>query len=482
MRRCRSSATFPSQCRPANCVSSLGRPVRASRRCSARSTVSSHTSRAASCTAASQSTVATPRAIPPRDFADVVGFVMQDPLAGCVTDTLEEELAYVMEQLAVDPQVMRKHVEEILDLLGIADLRARSLSQLSGGQLQRAAIGAALTAHPGVLVLDEPTSALDPTGAEEVLAAITRLVHDLGVTVVMAEHRLERVVQYADPIAYLAGDGSVVHGLPADLFLHTTVAPPIVELGRAARWSPLPLSIRDDASRRGAAADATRRDRSPVGRPRPGRGAASCPHGPRHRREVRLTRRGARGRPRATRGRGHRPDGPQRFRQVVAVVGVAGFGAAGLGTRRCCGGRSAHGECGTRAHARRLGPADTFRSVVPRHRCRRARAGRRRIERVRRARAAILDRLVPGIAGEMHPRDCSEGQRLALVLAIQLTAAPKVLLLDEPTRGLDYDAKQQLGHILAELAAMVVRSSCRHTTWSSSPRTRTAYCSWRWAS
>ena len=120
------------------------------------------------------------RAQPPRELADVVGVVGQDPMAGFVTDTVEEELAYAMEQLAVPVDVMRKRVEETLDLLGIAELRNRALHELSGGQQQRVAIGSVLTAHPRILVLDEPTSALDPTAAEEVLAAITRLVHDLG--------------------------------------------------------------------------------------------------------------------------------------------------------------------------------------------------------------------------------------------------------------------------------------------------------------
>ena len=145
------------------------------------------------------------RTHPPRDLADVVGMVGQDPLAGFVMDTVEEELAYAMEQLAVPEPVMRKRVEETLDLLGIAELRGRALRTLSGGQQQRVAIGSVLTAHPRILVLDEPTSALDPTAAEEVLAAITRLVHDLGITVVMAEHRLERVVQHADSVVLLRG-------------------------------------------------------------------------------------------------------------------------------------------------------------------------------------------------------------------------------------------------------------------------------------
>src|ERR1700712_1195620 len=182
---------------------------------------------------------------PPRELADVVGVVGQDPLAGFVTDTVEEELAYGMEQLAVPPAVKRKRVEETLDLLGLAELRYRALHEISGGQQQRVAIGSVLTPHPRVLVLDEPTSALDPTAAEEVLAAITRLVHDLGVTVVLAEHRLERVVQYADRVIHLAGDGTVTDGSPAAMFATTTVAPPVVELGRLAGWSPLPLSVRD---------------------------------------------------------------------------------------------------------------------------------------------------------------------------------------------------------------------------------------------
>ena len=102
----------------------------------------------------------------PRDLADIVGIVPQDPLSSFVTDTVEEELAYGMECLGVPASTMRRRVEETLDLLGLADVRDRALLSLSGGQRQRVAIGAVLTAHPRVLVLDEPTSALDPGAAE----------------------------------------------------------------------------------------------------------------------------------------------------------------------------------------------------------------------------------------------------------------------------------------------------------------------------
>ncbi|MGW3400375.1 ABC transporter ATP-binding protein, partial [Streptomyces zhihengii] len=182
----------------------------------------------------------------PRELADVVGTVGQDPLAHFVTDTVEDELAYGMESLGLAPGVMRRRVEETLDLLGLAELRDRPIATLSGGQQQRVAIGSVLTTHPKVLVLDEPTSALDPGAAEDVLSVLQRLVHDLGTTVLMAEHRLERVVQYADRVILLPGPGEApVTGTPAEVMAVSPVRPPVVSLGRLAGWSPLPLSVRD---------------------------------------------------------------------------------------------------------------------------------------------------------------------------------------------------------------------------------------------
>ncbi|MEV5685886.1 ATP-binding cassette domain-containing protein [Streptomyces sp. NPDC052164] len=398
---------------------------------------------------------------PPRELADVVGVVGQDPLDGFVTDTVEEELAYAMEQLAVVPATMRKRVEETLDLLGLADLRHRALHELSGGQQQRVAIGSVLTAHPRVLVLDEPTSALDPTAAEEVLAAVTRLVHDLGVTVLLAEHRLERVVQYADRVIHLPGDGLVVSGAPAEIFRTSSIAPPIVELGRAAGWSPLPLSIRD--ARRAAAPLRTRlagtvpppvRPAPAQGRPEllAARGITVTYHGVPAVREVDLTLHGC---------------------EVTALMGRNGSGKSSLlwalqgsGPRRA--GSVAVAAPGapkpqdprklSAAAARRLvglvpqTPTDLLYLESVKQELDQADAESGVAGDGIRARA-VLDRLAPGIPDTTHPRDLSEGQKLALVLAIQLTAAPRVLLLDEPTRGLDYRAKSELIRIVDELAA-----------------------------
>jgi len=254
----------------------------------------------------------------PRDLADVVGVVGQDPRGSFVADVVENELAYTMESLALPPDVMRRRVEDTLDLLGLAELRHRAVSTLSGGEAQRVAIGAVLGAHPRVLVLDEPTSALDPAAAEDVLAALQRLVHDLGMTVLMAEHRLERVVQYADSVVWLPGGGGPIErGTPGDIMGHSPIAPPVVELARTMGWAPLPLTVRD--ARRSAAG---LRETLPA-RPVLSRVAAApgdvVASGQRRQRPLRLARRRQRGRPDGAGRRNRRSDGPQRRGQVQPV-------------------------------------------------------------------------------------------------------------------------------------------------------------------
>ncbi len=392
------------------------------------------------------------RTTPPRELADVVGVVGQDPLAGFVTDTVEEELAYTMEQLALPPDVMRKRVEETLDLLGIAELRGRALRDLSGGQQQRVAIGAVLTAHPRVLVLDEPTSALDPTAAEEVLAAVTRLVHDLGMTAVVAEHRLERVVQYADRMLYLPGDATVEVGEPAAVLRSSVVAPPIVELGRLAGWRPLPLSVRDARRRAGDLRDRLSACAPPVRTKPYGTGEVML----RARRVV--VRYGETVAVREL-------DLDLHAGVVVALMGRNGSGKSSLLWALQGSGSRQGGSVDVagldprslpaRDARRRVGlvpqsPGDLLYLATVEAECARADA---EADAAPGSCRAVLERLVPGVSGEMHPRDLSEGQRLALVLAVQLVAAPAVVLLDEPTRGLDYRAKRELGAVLRRLAA-----------------------------
>ncbi|MET7602744.1 ATP-binding cassette domain-containing protein [Streptomyces avermitilis] len=424
----------------------------------------------------------------PRELADVVGTVGQDPLSHFVTDTVEDELAYGMESLGIAPDVMRRRVEETLDLLGLAELRDRPIATLSGGQQQRVAIGSVLTPHPKVLVLDEPTSALDPAAAEEVLAVLQRLVHDLGTTVLMAEHRLERVVQYADRVALLPAPGApLTLGTPPEVMAASPVYPPVVDLGRLAGWSPLPLTVRDARRRAGALRERLATAQTPTATVTPAATAApstspslpsslspSRPHLPR----LLLRKRAAvppaalpvaavealavrRGRVEALR----RVDLTASPGEIIALMGRNGAGKSTLlgalvglvtpaGGSVRVGGAVPH-RTAPRDLVRRVGlvpqePRDLLYADTVAAECVAADGDAGAEPGTCRA---LVSELLPGVADGTHPRDLSEGQRLALALAVVLTARPPLLLLDEPTRGLDYAAKGRLVTLLRALAA-----------------------------
>ncbi|MER7193599.1 ABC transporter ATP-binding protein [Streptomyces flaveolus] len=412
----------------------------------------------------------------PRELADVVGTVGQDPLSHFVTDTVEDELAYGMESLGLAPDVMRRRVEETLDLLGLSDLRARPIATLSGGQQQRVAIGSVLTPHPDVLVLDEPTSALDPAAAEEVLAVLQRLVHDLGTTVLMAEHRLERVVQYADQVVLLPSPGAApVLGSPAEVMAVSPVYPPVVDLGRLAGWSPLPLTIRD-ARRRAAPLRERLAGRRPPERAPSGSALPAPRPAPVSFLRRRRKTRDAVPSPYAAevRSLAVRRDRVQALRDVdltvspsetVALMGRNGAGKSTLlsalvGLVEPSAGSVRTGDAvphrtPPRELVRRVGlvpqePRDLLYADTVAAECA---AADRDADAAPGTCRALLTELLPGVTDDTHPRDLSEGQRLTLALSVVLTARPPLLLLDEPTRGLDYAAKARLAGILRSLAA-----------------------------
>ena len=174
----------------------------------------------------------------PPVLSQVVGYVFQNPEAQAVLEEVEAEIAFGLENAAIPPAEMRLRVEEVLNLLDLEPLRRRALRTLSGGERQRTAIAAALALRPQILVLDEPTSQLDPQSAEEVLSALARLNEDLGLTVVLAEHRLERVMRYPDRIIALDGGRIFADGPAADVLGKLPDLPPLARLGKARRWSP----------------------------------------------------------------------------------------------------------------------------------------------------------------------------------------------------------------------------------------------------
>ena len=383
------------------------------------------------------------REVKPGGLAHLVGIVGQNPANGFVADIVEEELAFGMETLNMPPDVMRKRVEEVLDLLSLAHLRNRSIATLSGGEQQRVAIGSALVMHPKILVLDEPTSALDPIAAEEVLSIVHRLVHDLGLTVIISEHKLERVIQFADRIIHIKSDGQTMIGTPQEVLMVSDIAPPIVELSRALNLPEVNLSVRD--MRR--VTTRLRQELSKIEVSDPVKSQSST--------EVAV----------AVNRVTHSYAGSQALREIslrfnageiVAIMGRNGAGKSSLlraiagiltvdrGAISVHGINPVHLLGGERTKT--VGfvpqePGDLLYSQSVLSECRAADSDNR-IEQG--DTFSLLEKLVPGISGQTHPRDLSEGQRLALALAVVLSAKPKVLILDEPTRGLDYSAKNSL--------------------------------------
>jgi energy-coupling factor transport system ATP-binding protein len=437
-----------------------------------------------------------PVAMGPRGMSDLVGFVFQDPESQFVTQLVEDELAFAMENHNFEQSLMRRRVEEVLDQLSIADLRGRRVDTLSGGQRQLVAIASVLTLQPSILVLDEPTSQLDPQAAEEVLTILQRLNQDLGLTIVLSEHRLERVAQYADQICYLPGAGRPpILGDPRTILPQVDLVPPLVELGRQLGWQPLPLTIKE--GRPFGERLKARLSDAPTGKvpapaataPRPGSGDGSVgSDGVGIKGSV--PRRAATG---AT-------FGPRRdwqpmpgatpalavqdvwFRyndrdvlkgvslevrrgEFVALMGRNGAGKSTLlksivGLLRPQRGRvRAQGMAVEAAEITELTRTIGF---VPQNPGRLLFSDTLEQELAFTCRAhglsqagigPLLARLGMSDLSQAYPRDLSAGERQRAALASILVAEPGLLLLDEPTRGLDYASKERLAGILADLCA-----------------------------
>jgi len=374
----------------------------------------------------------------PRDLADVVGLVLQDPESQIVAESVEDEIAFGMENLGLDRQAMRKRLEEVLDLMSIVSLRERALSSLSGGELQRVAIAAVLSMQPRILLLDEPTSQLDPQSAEELLTTVQRLNDDLGLTVLIAEHRLERVVQYADRVLYAKGNGTVDSMNVREAMTTLPLAPPVSRLGRVLSWSPVPLSVRE-GRRFAATIDVA---------------ALAQPNGARPRANATIVVDNL-----AVEYEGFKALESVSLRvhcgEILALMGRNGAGKTtllrtlvGL-TKAASGGATVAGQdvlaMATEALAKDVAlvpqdPAsvlyhDTIESEIED-----TLSGTRRQGTVE----AALDEWRLGELRRRHPADVSAGERQRAALAVMLAGRPSVLLLDEPTRGMDYETKQLL--------------------------------------
>lgn len=175
-------------------------------------------------------------------MANIVGFVFQEPESQFVFDTVEDEIAFSLENIGASRETMEYHIQEALQVMNMSHLRHKKITEISGGEQQKVAIASALVTRPVVLVLDEPTSQLDPISADEVLRFILKLKTQLNLTVLISEHRLERLLPYTDLILNMQADQTVIFGKPLDILPKMDQVPTIIEIAQRLSISPLPLT------------------------------------------------------------------------------------------------------------------------------------------------------------------------------------------------------------------------------------------------
>lgn len=384
---------------------------------------------------------------PPRQIARSVGFVFQDPEAQFVVGQVEDEIAFALENAGIAPKEMGRRIDSVLRLLGISHLRGRQVSALSGGEAQRVVIASALALEPRYLVLDEPTSQLDPPAARELLDALVTLNRRLGLTVILAEHRLERVTRAASHLLYLEAGGGVRFGPVRELIEAVPLRPPVVEAALRLGWQPVPLDL-----------DEARQGNFRVALP-PVRRAGWTPPGSDLAIEVRSLSAGYEGRAAI-----HDLNWAVSRGEIVGLVGANGAGKSTLLKALVGLVAPLSGEveilgapvAGQKRHilAQRIGyvPQDP-NSILFANTLREELQFTLRNHGLPGDGAALLSELDMSAHAERYPRDLSGGERQRAALAAMLTAEPPVILLDEPTRGLDYVQKRRMTGLLRRWAS-----------------------------
>lgn len=451
----------------------------------------------------------------PREQAELVAFVAQDPDAQVVCDRVWHELAFGLENLGVDPVQMRSRVAEMASYFGIGGWFHRETCELSGGQKQLLNLAAAMVVRPQVLVLDEPTAQLDPIAAADFVATVRKLNLELGTTVVMTEHRLEEVYPLADRVVVMDGGAVAASGTPHEvaLELHRTANPLELALPAAARvflgsggLGPCPLSVREGRvwleERLGDHPGQGRGGEAPAvgalgGGEAPGGGRGPLPSAA----PARLA--GAFG----LRPRDSQPDaspalrlhelwfryeksGPDVLRgaslevprgAVYALMGANGAGKSTLLKAACGVCRAQRGRVEVLGRSlRSYRGAELFRGCVamlPQDPAslfvkETVRGELAEMVEVSEAGRPLEDGRVLGdirpcepgrlvaiaelcsVEGllERNPRDLSGGERQRVALAKVLLTDPRLVLLDEPTKGLDAAAKRELARLLGQMA------------------------------
>ena len=385
----------------------------------------------------------------PGDLARDVGTLFQDPETQIVMGTVRAELAFGVENRGWRPAAVARAVEEAALALAVDGLLDRPTAELSGGELQRVALGGTLAGRPAVVCLDEPTSQLDPVAGDELIGLLRRLNEDQDLTVILAEHRLERCLAAADRVIGMIEGRIEFDGPPVGFLEWALGAAPYLVTPGARLLSRAGLDPQPGVKAARAALRAARMlpDPQPIPETETETGHLRRPwKRPKQQHALRFD------------GVWHElRDGPVALRGLSLAVGsgerVALMGRNGAGKstllRHAAGlMKPTRGQIETSGRVALLlqNPTDylVHDSVAEE------------------APVAALARFGVAALAERHPRDLSGGEKQRLALAIVLgdgaagAAEPAVLCLDEPTRGMDRAVKDDLVAILHTLSAAVI--------------------------
>ena len=403
-----------------------------------------------------------------KELATKVGMIFQDPENQLVAMDVEREIAFGLENLAFPRDLIAKRMEESLDTLGISDLRHRQVHELSGGEKQKVVIASVLALHPEILILDEPTSELDPKSAEEVLSIVQRLNDELGITVILIEHRLDRVLQYADRLVVLDGGRVVADGSTRNILSNS-----YHEINRTGVGMPPIIKLAHELENAGISMN-----RTPL----------TVKEGRMMLNRVFQKISGKLSQP-AERGNGKPvaeveklwhvyPDGPTALRNISLKVGegelvaIMGRNASGKTTLvkhfnsllKPTRGMVAVDGIDTRKAtiaelARKVGfvfqnPNDhLFADTVDEEISFTLKNLGFESGEIRSRVDEMLERFKLKEYRRQYPRSLSGGEKQRVALASVLAIQPKILILDEPTRGMEYRLKSELMNFLNEYAS-----------------------------
>lgn len=401
------------------------------------------------------------RELSERDQAAKIGYVMQNPDDQIVTDKVWHELAFGLESLGCDQKTMRARVAEMACYFGIADWFHRDVVNLSGGQKQLLNLASIMAMQPEVLILDEPTSQLDPIAASDFLNTVRKINLELGTTVIITEHRLEDIFPHADRAVVMDGGRVIADDIPRNigrlLFeqnnpMFTAMPTPVRVFYGAGGEGKCPLTVRDgrtwlsETFPNGAKMKSLPEEPNPVEENEP---ALSMKE---------LWFRYERNSPDIMRGvSAEVPTG-----SLYAIVGGNGAGKTTTLKAICGINRPYRGKIKIFgkpvekyksselfSHCLSMLPQDPKSLFVKK-------TVREDLEEMNRdkntvAEIAELCQITPLL--DSHPYDLSGGEQQRSALAKVLLTEPRLLLLDEPTKGIDSFFKETFARILSELKA-----------------------------